>query len=105
MSAAEQMEMEMVHRLAAILSGVDDHAIASIQLLPSRNLCCHSHEVPQQRSVLGQRLRLRRDVLFGNNQQVRRRLRIDIGKTDAEFILMHSIGGDGSGDDFAEQAV
>ena len=105
MSAAEQMEMEMVYGLAAIVSGVDDHAIASIQLLPSGDLCCHSHEMPQQRSVLGQRLRLRRDVLFGNNQQVRRRLRVDIGKADAEFILVHSIGGDGAGDDFAEQAV
>ena len=32
MSAAEQMEMEMVYRLAAILSGVDDHAVTPIPL-------------------------------------------------------------------------
>jgi len=46
MSAAEQMEMEMVYRLAAVLSGVDDHAVAPIQLLPPGDLCCHSHEMP-----------------------------------------------------------
>ena len=42
--------------------------------------------------MLGKSLRLGRDVLFGNNKQMRRSLRIDIREADAPLIFIHTVG-------------
>jgi hypothetical protein len=44
-------------------------------------------------------------MLLGNNQQMGRCLRIDVRKDNTVLILVHTIGGDGTGYDFAEQTI
>jgi hypothetical protein len=105
MPPTQQMQMQMIHRLPAIRARVDDDPVTAVQLLPTRNLYSRSHQVAHQRSISRHRLRSRSDVLLRNDQQMLRSLRIDIGKGDAEFILIHTIRWNGAGDDLAEEAV
>ena len=46
-----------------------------------------------------------RDVLFGNHEDVSRRLGIDVLDGDASLVLMHLGRGDRPFDDLAEQAI
>ena len=68
MSSAQQVQMQVVYRLSAVVAGVNDNTIASIQLLGAGQICGSGQQVTQQRSVFGCSLCLRGDVLFGNNQ-------------------------------------
>ncbi len=43
MSAAEQVKMQMIHRLPTIVPCIDNDSIAPIQLLFTSNLRCCSH--------------------------------------------------------------
>ena len=105
MPAAEQVQMQVIHRLPPVVPCVDDDAITLIQLLFARNLSCRGQQMAHQRGVFGPRLRARTDVLFGDDQQMGRSLRTDIGKADAEFVFIHAIGWNSTVDDFAEKAV
>ena len=105
MPAAEQVEMKVIHRLPPVVPRVDDDAITLIQLLFARNLCRCGQQMTHQRRVFRPRLRGRTDVLFGDDQQMGRSLRTDIGKADAEFVFIYATGWNSTVDDFAEKAV
>lgn len=105
MPAAEQVQMQVIHRLPPVVPCVDDDAITLIQLLFARNLCRRRHQMAHQRRVFGSRLRRRTDVLFGYDQQMGRSMRTDIGKADAEFVFIHATGWNSPVNDFAEKAV
>ena len=105
MPATEQVEMQMVHRLPAIVACIRDDSITTIQLLFPRNFCRGDHQVAHQRSIFRERFCSRSDVLLGDNQKMCRRLGIDVGKSDAEFVFIHTVGGDCAGDDLAKQAI
>jgi hypothetical protein len=103
--AAEQVQVQMMHGLAAFISGVHDDAISALQLLIAGNLRRRSHQVTKQRSIICHRLRLRCDVLLRNDQDVRGSLRIDIRKADRQFVFVHSVCWNRASDDFAKQAI
>jgi hypothetical protein len=105
MPAAQKMQMEVIYRLSAVIPGVDDDAVASVQLMSAGELGGCGHQMSQQRRVFSQRLGLRGDVLLGDDKQMRRRLWVDIGKADAEVVLIHSTGGNGAGNDLTEETV
>lgn len=102
MPSAQQMQVKMIHRLPSIFASIDDDAVAAFQLLASRQAGSGSQQMTKQRRMFSRRLRLRGDVLFGNNQQMSWSLRIDIRKGYAEFVFVHTVRGDLSIDDFAE---
>lgn len=83
--------MEMVDRLSPVFAGVDDDTISAIQLSLARNVCGDSHQMTKQGCVFGNGLCLRGDVLFGNDEEMGRCLRIDVGKGDAEIILVEAV--------------
>lgn len=83
--------MKMVDRLTALFPCVHDDAIAAIQLSTLSNLRRGGHQMTQQRCMFGSRLCLRGKVEFGNDQQVGGRLRVDVGKADAEIVLVHAV--------------
>lgn len=91
MPAAEQMQMQMVHCLAAIVTRIHDDAVTVVQLLFARNLRRSGHQVANQWGIFGQRLRRRTQVLFGDNQKMRGRLGIDVGKADATFVFVDAV--------------
>jgi len=55
--AAEQMQMEVMHGLAAIVARIYDDAITVVQLFFARNLRRSGHQVANQWCIFGQRLR------------------------------------------------
>lgn len=105
MPSPKQVQVQVVHRLSSIVSRVHNDAITIVQLLFTRNLSRRGHQMTHQRRIFRQRLRSRPDMLFGNDQQMRGSLRIDIGKANAEFVFIHAAGWNSTVDDFAEKAV
>src|SRR5260370_41285913 len=97
--------MQMMDGLAAVVAGVDNDAIAAIEPLAPRKVRRGCHQVPKQRFVLGHSLGLRGNVLFGDDNQMRRRLRVDIREADAQLIFVYAVGRDGSGDNLAKQTI
>ena len=57
MSPAKQVQMQVIHRLPAIVPRVDDNPVTIVQLLFARNLGCCGHQMAHQRSVFGKCLR------------------------------------------------
>ena len=102
MPAAQQMQMQMIHSLAAVFACIDDDAIAAVQLTAARNLGCGSQQMTKQWSMFSRGLRLRGNVLFRNDKQMGRSLGIDIRKTNAEFVFVNTTRRDLSLNDFAE---
>ena len=105
MPAAEQVQVQVVHCLPAIVSRVHDDAVTLVQLLSARNLSRSCHQMTHQSRVFGQRLSRGADVLLGNHQKVRRRLRIDVREADAAFVFIHAVRRYGAGDDLAKQTI
>ena len=105
MPAAEQVQMQVVHRLPAIVACVHDDPVTVVQLLFARNLRRRGHQMAHQRSIFGRHLRRRADVLLGDHQKVCGRLRIDVGEADAAFVFVHAASRYGAGYDLAKQTV
>ena len=81
-SSAEQMEMQVVDRLASVIASVDNDTIAAIELMAAGEVGGDGHQVSEERLVFRYGLSLRGDVLFGDDEQMRGRLGIDVGKAD-----------------------
>ena len=105
MPAAEKVQMQMVHRLPAIVARIHDDPVTIVQLLFARNLRRRGHQVADQRCIVSERLRRGADVLLRYNQKVRGRLGIDVGKADAAFVFIHAVRWYGAGDDLAKQTI
>lgn len=99
------MQVQMVNGLAAVIPSIDNYAIALVQLLRASKFRGCSHQMAQQRLVLGKCLCLRTDVLFGYDQQMRRRLRIDVRKSNAQLVFVDTVGWNLPSDDFAKQTI
>jgi len=105
MPATQQVQMQMVHRLAAFVARIHNNSVTPIKLLLAGNRSGRSHQMTHQRSVFGQSLRGRADVLFGNHEHMRGSLGIDIREANAKFVFINTISRNGAVDDLAEQAV
>ena len=105
MPAAQQVHMQMMDRLSAIVARIHNDPVASIEVQGTRSVCRGRHQKAQQRSIAGDALCQRGDMLFRNDQQMRRRLRIDVGKYNAAVVLVDPVGWDGARDNLAKQAV
>ena len=105
MSAAKQMQMQMIHCLAAIIARVHDDSVTFDQLLASCDLASRRHQRAHQASIFSNCTRRRSNMLFGNDQHMSRRLRIDIRKPNAKFIFIDAACWNIPRDDPAEKAV
>ncbi len=80
-AATEHMQMQMIDSLAAFRSRIHDNSKAFAEAF-FRQFSCDQCEMTQQSLVgvggLGERV----DVLFGDNEKVRRRLGMDVGEGD-----------------------
>ena len=68
MSAAKQMQMQMIDRLAAIATCIHDDAVSAIEPCTPRHLCGFRHQVAQQRSMNCLGVRRGCDVFLGDDQ-------------------------------------
>jgi len=96
------MQVQVMNRLSAILSGVDDHPISPVELVRSRKISRYHQQMPEKLFMFAQRLCLRGKMLLGNDQKMGRSLRINIGKCDGMFIFEDAIRGNLSSENFAK---
>ena len=89
---SQQVKVQVMDGLATLIARVDDDAVALVEPLVAREVGSGGHQVAQQRLVLRERLRLGCDVLFGDEEQMCRGLRIDIREADAPLIFIDTVG-------------
>jgi hypothetical protein len=80
MTSTKQVNMDVVDSLAAIVSGVDDGAVALCQSPAARKLRSHPVQMADQGAILFGCMRNRGDVFARTNQHVHRRLWVDVGQ-------------------------
>jgi len=104
-SAPEQVHMNVLDGLAAIFSCVDDSAISLGEALCTRDFGSGPLQVSQQLLVLLLSMRDRWDMVPGDDKDVDRGLRFQVGKCVAPVILIYSLRRDAAVDDLTEDAA
>jgi len=98
--------MKVKDRLTAIAVCVDNHPIAvTRETFAAGDLRRGDQKMPKSVLVLRPGLVERFDVLFRDNQNMPRRLRAKIVKSDANVVFVNLIGGNSPFHDLAEDAV
>ena len=105
MPAPQQMQMQMIHCLAAIVTSIHHNPVTLIQPFFTRNFRRSTHQVAHQRSIYCHCLCRGTDVLFGNDKNMGRSLRIDVRKPNAKFVFIDPVGRNGAFYNLAKQAV
>jgi hypothetical protein len=95
----------VVDSLATVLSRIDNSPIPVLEPLRPSDFCSGPMQMPNQGIVLFACVGDRSHVLAGNDKDVNRGLRIDVGEGIALVILIDGLGGDASIDDSAKDAA
>jgi hypothetical protein len=103
-TAAEQMKMEMIHGLASVFAGVDDNAIAFAESFLAGNFSGRLEKMAEEFPVLCTRVVKRGKVFAGDDENVDRRLRMNVGECVTHLVLVDGGRGNRSIGDFAEEA-
>jgi hypothetical protein len=104
MTAAEEMDVQMVDCLAAVFAGVDDYAIAFAEALVASDRRCGVQEMAEQVAVLSGGVVEGSKVFAGNDEDMDGRDRVNVREGVAELVLIDGCGGDGTVGNFAEYA-
>jgi hypothetical protein len=104
-TAAQHVNVQMVDSLASIRAAVDDGAEALRQALALGETGGGLKQMAHERAVAGSDFGERCDVLARQDQQMRRRLRTNVGKRARQLILVHHLRWNLTGNNLAEQAV
>ncbi len=95
----------MVDCLSTVFAGVDHGSIALRQSFGTRDLGGCPMKVADQGAMPLARMCNRLDVLTRNNEDMHRRLRIDVGEGVALVVLVNGLGRNASIDNLAEEAA
>ena len=94
--------MEMIHALAAVLAGIDHHAVAPGEAFVTGDLRRGPQQVAEQRAVLFGAISQRRNVFARRDQHMHRRLRVKVREGVALLVLVDGGGGNASVNDLAK---
>ena len=103
LSSAQDMNMNMIHRLTSVLIGIDNQAVSLKILL----LCNHRgfpHQISHQFLMLLFQTGQTWDLLFRYEQNMNRRLCLYILKGETPLILINNVGRNFLIDDFRENS-
>jgi hypothetical protein len=98
------VDVNVIDGLSAIFTGINHCPVALGKSLAARNFRRDQVKMPEQGTVFFRRVRNRRDVFAGNNQNMHRRLRMNVRESVASLILVDRFRGDASIDDSAKKA-
>ena len=104
-ASTEQMQMQMADRLAAILAGIHHRAEAVAEPFLFRDLLRHCVQVSKQPLVPGRQMRERGNVLARDQQQMHRRLRMNIREDHRIVIFIKLLRRNRTRGNLAEQTV
>ena len=100
--AAEDMEMQVLDGLAAVLADVGDHAIAVTERELGSDLGDHREDVSDDVCILRRDRIGGSNMRLGNDQTMHGRLGRNVEKSVAKRILVYLVRGDLSLDDSTE---
>ena len=80
LSAAQNMKMQVLYRLRAVLADIAHHTEALVKRKLSGKLCNHLEDMCDNRTVFRRNRRRAFNVDFRYDQKVYRRLRVDVVK-------------------------
>ena len=103
--SSQQMQVKVIDSLAAVGTGVDDDAETVVEMLLLCNFVGCGEELTEEFGVGGGGVRERGEVLFGDDQDMHRRLWMDVGKREDLFVLKEMRDGDRAGGNLAEEAI
>ncbi len=95
----------MIDSLSAIGTRVDDYAETVVEMLLLGDFVRGEKELTQKIGIGGRRVREGGDVSLGDDQDMHRRLWMDVGKREHVIVLIKTRDGDCACGDFAEEAV
>lgn len=104
-ATADKVKVEVEDGLAAARPDIVNRTIAIFDAAFTAELGGYELRVADDFYVLGARRIDAGDVLLRNNQDMRRRLRIDVLEGEDDLIFVDLLGGNLSGDDSAEEAI
>jgi len=104
-SASEQVQMEMIHGLAAILAGIHHHAVALDEAAVPGDLRGCPQQVTEQRTIIQIGIGQRVDVFARHYEHMHRRLRMKVRKGVAKLVLENRGRGNASFNDLAENTI
>ncbi len=99
------MHVEVFDRLAAVVAGIDDEAVAFGEVLLAGDLGGGGEQMSDQSGVFGGSVCERGEVLPGDDEDVDGCLRVDVGEGEQLLVLVEASDGDCAGGDLAEEAV
>ena len=106
MAAAQDVQVEVIHGLAAVGLAVDDKPGALFAAAKFfGNFLCLKQKPPQEDSVGGFQFHYVPDMPFGNHQKMNRRLGIHVVEGQEFVVLENLFGRDLPLYDFTENAV
>jgi hypothetical protein len=103
-ATAKQMEVQVIHGLAAVFTRVDDHSVAFGEAFIAGDCGRRVEEVSEDVAIFSTRVVERGEMFAGNNENVDRRHRMNVGEGVTQLILVDSSGGYRTVGDFAEEA-
>lgn len=104
MSTAEEVNVEVINGLAAIVTNVDDGAVAVFEVQIAGKLGGDEQEVPEDGFILRFGVGEGGNFLQGDDQNMRGRLGIDIVESEAAIVLMDDRSGKFTVDDAFENS-
>ena len=105
-ATTEYMHMDMINSLASAFVAIENQAVAVlIDALVGGYLFCHQHHTAGYADIFIVEIINRRNVLFRYNQNMRRRLRINIPESQDVFVLINLVTRNFTVSDFAKQAI
>lgn len=105
MPTTQNMQVEMVDSLSALVAGVDDGAKSVGETLFSSDFCSDEDEMPKKGLMGLQSVRLRGDVSLRDQENMRGSDGVEIAKGEAEVVLIDLRGGNLARDNATEDAV
>jgi len=99
------MQVEVVDGLATMLSSVNDHTVSFAKTFVARNFRSGLHKMAEESTLASIGFFERADMLAGHNEDVNRRLGIDVGESVSELVLMDCGGWNLAFDDLAEETT
>jgi hypothetical protein len=97
--------VDVLDGLAAFVAGVDDDAESFGEVGLGGEFVGGEEHVSKEGFVRGGGVGEGADVFARDDEQVRGRLRRDVGEGDDAVVFIDALGGNFSGGDFAEEAV
>ena len=103
--SSQQMHVKMIDGLSAVGAGVDNESKTVVEVLQLCNFICREKEFTEKFRFRGGRVCEGSEVSLGDDQDMHRRLWIDVWKREHVIIFEQTCDGNYAGGDLAEEAV